>query len=253
VEEEFDAAFLRDRQLTVVSSRNIPSAPARLLKRVAEDWRRSEIPRVTAVVASAAADGDEEAAAVQSFDWAGNTLRHIGVVTHACLHRCIRERGDAEWVKRQRAGIRRWLLSLGVPPRECREAEGKVEAALLQTLSDPRGRWVLAPEHQDSQSEYGLTGVLSGGTVVRGVVDRTFVDGSDGVRWIVDFKTSTHQGAGLEWFLDQEQERYRAQLNRYGRLFRALEGPGREIRLGLYFPLLEGGWREWRLATDEDS
>jgi ATP-dependent exoDNAse (exonuclease V) beta subunit len=73
------------------------------------------------------------------------------------------------------------------------------------------------------------------------VIDRTFVD-ADGVRWIVDYKTSRHEGAGLEEFLDREQERYRPQLERYAALMRKL-GP-EPVRLGLYFPLLEA-WREW--------
>ena len=54
---------------------------------------------------------------------------------------------------------------------------------------------------------------------------------------------SPHEGADREVFLDNERVRYAAQLQRYGALMRMLDA--REIRLGLYFPLL-GGWREWR-------
>jgi hypothetical protein len=72
-------------------------------------------------------------------------------------------------------------------------------------------------------------------------MDRTFID-ADGVRWIVDYKTSAHEGGGVEAFLDREQERYRDQLERYARLMALRED--RPIRLGLYFPLL-AGWREW--------
>ena len=66
------------------------------------------------------------------------------------------------------------------------------------------------------------------------------------MRWIVDFKTSVHEGTDLEGFLDRECERYRGQLEHYARLLAALE-PGRPIRLGLYFPL-HAGWREWAAA-----
>ena len=80
------------------------------------------------------------------------------------------------------------------------------------------------------------------------IIDRTFID-EHGVRWIVDFKTSVHEGADRDAFLDNERVRYAAQLQRYGALMRMgdlREGRNdREIRLGLYFPLL-GGWREWR-------
>ncbi len=62
------------------------------------------------------------------------------------------------------------------------------------------------------------------------------------MRWIVDYKTGTHEGADVEGYLDHEQERYRSQLERYAVLLRGLDS--RPIMLGLYFPLL-GGWREW--------
>ena len=39
-----------------------------------------------------------------------------------------------------------------------------------------------------------------------------------------------------------EQERYRAQLERYATFMRMLDN--RPVKLGLYFPLLKG-WREW--------
>jgi ATP-dependent exoDNAse (exonuclease V) beta subunit len=71
-------------------------------------------------------------------------------------------------------------------------------------------------------------------------VDRTFID-ETGTRWIVDYKSSSHEGSGLDRFLDNECERYRDQLEGYRRLFAALED--RPVRMGLYFPLLNG-WRE---------
>ena len=73
---------------------------------------------------------------------------------------------------------------------------------------------------------------------------RTFVE-SKGTRWIIDYKTSSHEGGGLDEFLDEQQRRYRDQMERYARLLAPL---GEPIRLGLYFPLV-GGWREW--AFDE--
>ena len=79
------------------------------------------------------------------------------------------------------------------------------------------------------------------GELVDRVIDRTFVD-ENGVRWIVDYKTGTHEGGDVEAFLDREQERYRAQLEQYAALMRMLDN--RPVKLGLYFPLLKG-WREW--------
>jgi hypothetical protein len=58
----------------------------------------------------------------------------------------------------------------------------------------------------------------------------------------VDYKTGTHEGADVEGYLDRERQRYGAQLERYAALLRGIDP--RPIRLGLYFPLLNG-WREW--------
>lgn len=65
------------------------------------------------------------------------------------------------------------------------------------------------------------------------VMDRVFRDGAE--QWVVDYKTSRHEGADVEAFLDRERDRYTAQLDAYARLFAG-------SRSGLYFPLLRG-WR----------
>jgi ATP-dependent exoDNAse (exonuclease V) beta subunit len=86
-----------------------------------------------------------------------------------------------------------------------------------------------------------LSGFL-GSELVNVILDRTFVD-QDGVRWIIDYKTSRHEGGDLDEFFDMQQQRYQGQLERYARLMNNMEQ--RPIRLGLYFPLLKG-WREWQ-------
>jgi len=75
---------------------------------------------------------------------------------------------------------------------------------------------------------------------VRIVVDRTFVANDE--RWIVDFKTGTHEGGDPRAFLESEVERYRETMQRYGRMLAGLEK--RKVRLALYYPLVEGGFRE---------
>ncbi|MCE3285752.1 MAG: hypothetical protein K0R70_2008, partial [Steroidobacteraceae bacterium] len=178
------------------------------------------------------------------FDWATETARHVGTVVHRELQRLAREgcglprSGATAPPLLARYAVE--LAELGVPQDRRQAAAERVIAAVRRTVSDERGRWLLAGPHRDAQSELGLTGRI-GSDVVSIVIDRTFVDES-GVRWIVDYKTSAHEGADLEAFLDNERERYRPQLERYANLLRPL---GAEpIRLGLYFPLLSA-WREW--------
>ena len=99
---------------------------------------------------------------------------------------------------------------------------------------------MVSPAHAEQRNELALSGIWRQ-RLINVVIDRTFVDES-GTRWIIDYKTSRHEGGDLDAFLDREQERYAPQLERYASLMQALDG--RPIRLGLYFPLLQG-WREW--------
>ena len=181
------------------------------------------------------------------FSWASETAKHIGTLVHRLLQR-IAEDGLGRWdearVRALNAAHQRDLKRLGVPEAQLGHAVARVTAALSASLADTRGRWVLGANeatHKDARAEMRLTGVVDEG-IVDVVIDRTFVDEHD-VRWIVDFKTSAHEGTDRDTFLDNERVRYAAQLQRYGALMRMAEM--REIRLGLYFPLL-GGWREWK-------
>ena len=81
---------------------------------------------------------------------------------------------------------------------------------------------------------------MSGGRLRNVKIDRGFLDEA-GTRWVIDYKTSAHEGGDLEGFLAQELERYRPQLEGYVALAQAL-GP-QPVRAALYFPLL-GAFRE---------
>jgi len=179
--------------------------------------------------------------AAVSFRWAGDTLRHIGTVTHQMLRR-IAEDGVEAWnrerVEARTVAYRAALAARGVPSAELADAVEQVVTALTRILEDPRGRWILA-SHAGAGCEYPLRGIVDG-EIVSVRIDRTFID-EGGVRWIIDYKASSHEGAGLAAFLDNERERYREQLELYWQIFRAMEE--RPVRAALYFPLLNG-WRE---------
>jgi ATP-dependent helicase/nuclease subunit A len=180
------------------------------------------------------------------FEWAGDRSRYAGAALHGFLQRIARE-GLPAWdeatVRSRREAYRAVLANLGVPSGDLAWAVERVESGLLRTLRDPRGRWVLE-KHVDAASELPIAGLIDG-NLCEVVIDRTFID-ENGVRWIIDYKTSLHEGGGLENFLEKEKERYREQLERYARLMLQRDGSSmvRPMRLGLYFPLL-GEWLEW--------
>ena len=180
------------------------------------------------------------------FEWAGATIRHIGSVVHQMIQ-WIAEEGVERWPQARalklRPAIERALRQQGVPAAEIPAAAGEVETALVNMLNDEKGRWLLSGAHRQRRNEYPLSGVHDG-KLINVVLDRTFID-EQGARWIIDYKTGRHMGRDPEAFLDQEQQRYRQQLEKYGALMRQLGA--RQIRLGLYFPLLQG-WREWGLG-----
>jgi ATP-dependent exoDNAse (exonuclease V) beta subunit len=176
------------------------------------------------------------------FSWASETAKHVGTVVHHWLQAISEEQTHSWDVNRIEAllpSFKSELESEGVPQEEINAAVERVAAALMQTLEDKRGRWLLGSK-REAHSEWRLTGLLDG-KLVDVAIDRTFVD-ENGVRWIVDYKTGAHEGGDLEEFLDREQERYRVQLEQYAALVCMLDN--RPLKLGLYFPLLKG-WREW--------
>jgi len=220
----------------------VHETPPTAIRRLALDgWPALDVAQDVAVSVKAA---DTVSAPIE-FSWASETARHVGTLVHATLQAMAEEGLDA-WseaaVRARRDHFARDLRMLGVPEAHVDAALGRVERALLGALGDARARWIL-DAHVEAACELRLSGRLDD-IVVNVALDRTFVD-ERGVRWIVDYKTSTHEGGELDAFLDREQTRYREQLERYARIVQALDG--RPVRLGLYFPLL-GAWREWQPA-----
>jgi ATP-dependent exoDNAse (exonuclease V) beta subunit len=213
------------------------TVPDQSLRRLASAWSMPEAPPALAWTApneTAHAQDDIE------YSWAGETARHVGSVVHRWLQRIAEDElkgWSAARVESMRACFNQELAARGVAQAQLAAAAERVARALAIALADPRGQWLLGPQ-QDARNEYRLTAMIAGERRNL-VIDRSYAD-RDGKRWIVDYKTSGHEGTNVEGFLDQEQERYRAQLARYAQAL----GQGERAMLGLYFPLL-AGWREW--------
>lgn len=179
------------------------------------------------------------------FDWVSETSRHVGTVVHAELELLMNSspQQKQDWQPgTRRLSILSLLAEQGVPEALREAACERVIAAIENVLDDERGRWIVDVDtgHHDARSELALSGVMDG-VVVNSVIDRTFVD-AQGIRWIIDFKTSTHEGGDLDAFLHSEEQRYRPQLQRYAALMRRWK-PEQPVKTALYFPLLRA-WRE---------
>jgi ATP-dependent exoDNAse (exonuclease V) beta subunit len=215
----------------------VPHLPPRGPKGLARLAPSFVLPAAPAPVAwhPPAEEGREEEPV--EFSWAGETARLSGIVVHRWLQ-CIAEEGlkgwDAGRVRSLGPRIRSELLLRGQLASDLEEAAVRVERALVRALDDAKGRWILGP-HAWAACEYRVTAV-AGGARRRLVMDRVFTD-EHGARWIVDYKSGAHEGAGVEAFLDREKERYAPKMRSY----EAALGPG--ARAALYFPLIPG-WRE---------
>lgn len=177
-----------------------------------------------------------------TYEWVSETSRHIGTVVHELLKRAA----SGNNLNASDALIKSELLRLGVARSEEPSASARVMRALRNTFESERGRWVLH-SHAQARSEWAIVGRIQD-QLIGGTIDRIFRDEEDRL-WIIDFKTSEHEGGRLEAFLNEEERRYRTQLDNYATLLARMEkGP---IHLGLYFPLLDG-WREWQFEAEAE-
>jgi len=177
------------------------------------------------------------------FSWAGQAARLVGTLTHQYLHQ-MGEQDINEWneqhIQTLQPTIEANLVSSGLPQDALEASTQKVIKALTNITQSEKAQWILA-NHKDAQSEYAISGVING-KIVNRIIDRMFIE-EDGTRWIIDYKTSTHEGGNLGGFLDEEQKRYEDQLNEYAQMLGNLEDEPQSIRVGLYFPLMDA-WRE---------
>lgn len=213
----------------------LPEPPGIPLRRLAADWIPPPPPEDVVWEPRKQLPGTEDPGPRQpTFEWASELQRRVGTV----VHRMLQQLRAPDRLHFSRDTLLAALRQEGLDGRKLDEALSRAVSALTNTVGDDRGRWILS-RHQDDRREYALSTVVQG-RVRRHVLDRTFVAG--GTRWIIDYKTGPHAGGSPQDFLDNEQARYRAQLETYAGLIRSMDS--RPIRLGLYFPMLQG-WREW--------
>jgi ATP-dependent helicase/nuclease subunit A len=168
--------------------------------------------------------------------WAGNKARFLGNVLHSCF-KTIADQGLEQWrlssLNRMESHLKTALLAEGLSPTEMQSTIQTGMKAVNIIIEDKTGRWILT-NHEDAHSEYPLTGFINH-LYINKILDRTFID-SEGVRWIIDYKTGEHQGADLDHYFREETKRYKSQLDQYEQLFK-LKGETRPIKKALYYPL----------------
>ncbi len=130
---------------------------------------------------------------------------------------------------------RRRLNAFSFTSSEIDNAVTKIEQSLYNTLQDSELSWVFDHDQESSAAELSLQSYASG-FVHTHVIDRTFID-NNGVRWIIDYKSSQPSSKqSLESFLAEQVALYSGQLTRYRSLFDNEENKG--VKTALLFTSL---------------
>jgi ATP-dependent exoDNAse (exonuclease V) beta subunit len=227
VEHDFTAAFDAHRGDDHAVAEAAWIEPVR--SKFTAPWTLPDVAALPAAAGSErAADGDEEV----EFYWVGTEARIAGTLAHRWFQLMADGRVPVGAGKDLRPVTLRWLREMGIGDAAASDVAERVAQAVAGTVADARGRWLLEGE---GYTELALSGVHEG-EVESVVIDRLRIDTS-GTHWIVDYKTSTHEGGDLESFLDAEVRRYRPQLQKYAAIYEAYSGTA--PRCALYFPLLQ--------------
>ncbi len=203
-------------------------------------------PQPFAAIASSQQRDDNIAANHKpEFSWAGVSAKAVGIALHAALQQLAEQGIDAADNQKLSDLMRAVLHREGMSAAHLDKTLKRCEYGLQQCLHSERAQWILADTHQEQHNEWALT-YAEDGVCKHLVLDRSFID-TQGTRWIIDYKTGSHRGEGLDDFLDQELIRYTQdtpQLPNYVKVVQALE-PQRKIKAALYFPMVDG-WRVWQ-------
>lgn len=222
---------------------DLPTVAPLMLRRRPLAWNPPSLAPALSISVSAprrASDAGHHAASGFSLSLRTEEGRIIGTAVHELLERIARDGSDnwsTERLAAEKTALHDTMISSGIPRGRIDSCLEQTLTALGNTLRSPRGRWILG-DHREAACELALTGVIDG-MPVHAVIDRTFVD-EEGVCWVVDYKTSTPAtNEEFNGFLARESERYRSQLDVYRKLL-TLQNSQREVRMALYFPLVDG-------------
>jgi len=181
------------------------------------------------------ADEQEQLDLSQQFDWATNAASGVGTVLHRWL-----QYNNTNILSTQidQAQINTWrteLVALRVPSTHIEYAIRNLKQAIENIKTDHQAHFIFET-YKIEQNEYGLS-TFEDGIVKKSIIDRTFVD-NQGVRWIVDYKSTPTKSKDLRAFAqEQVKMRHQKQLEEYGDLMNEIDS--RPIQLAVYFPLIK--------------
>jgi len=180
-------------------------------------------------------DGQKPNQSEIEYEWATAVATGVGIVLHEWLQH---NTSNVLVVQLSDKLLQRWrseLRALRVPNDRIEYAVKRLVRAVNNIQADRAAHFLFA-DYTVQQNEYTLS-AFEDGRVNQYRIDRTFID-NDGVRWVVDYKSTDTNNQNVDVFIDQQvAERHRSQLEKYGQLMSKIDH--RPIKLAVYFPLLK--------------
>jgi len=175
--------------------------------------------------------------------WAGAESAPVGNAMHAVLQQLAMigmEHWHDDHTQAALKRMHRMLIAEGLSGVMLKAAFARCSDGLQRVLSSEKAQWILSHQHQQAHCEWALSFECDN-HISHHIIDRSFID-AEGIGWIIDYKTASHEGGDLDDFLAEEVSRHAPQLQRYAAILKNME-PEREIRTALYFPMLDA-WKE---------
>ena len=167
--------------------------------------------------------------------WVGDNTRIAGILIHRWFQILVENKYSCieDLIEKKIPFLtKRWLDEINIQHLDVNLIINRVLNAVKSILNDEKGQWILSGE---GYSELSLNGIIDK-KFESIIIDRVKID-EQGTHWIIDYKTSSHDGSNLSGFIETECERYRSQLQRYTSIYS--QWSGKEVKCALYFPLLE--------------
>ena len=174
------------------------------------------------------------------FDWATEVATAVGLVLHSLFEYHAAHILELSISTDLKNRWREDLRAMHVPQDRLEQALQRIVSAVKNVQEDPKARFIFK-DYADAANELSLS-AYENGQVKPYRLDRTFTD-ENGVRWIVDYKSTASRHPDPAAFAQQQvDQRHKSQLEHYGKLFRQLNrsaGITQPISLAVYFPLLK--------------
>ena len=229
--------------------RHIDEPEAPMTDSVRQDLKhRPSLYRVASRVLSSAVRGSRDRSSevlIQSISTDGlaednRYERILGVITHRILERLSARNPLPTNIT---AEIETWIqancLGANLNKEERATAVIACRDLIIKTLQCPKGRWLLGP-HPEAHSEFRIA-FVEGSEVREYIIDRTFLDEQENLRWVIDYKTSCpHPQEDEEEFKARELMKYGPQLDNYAQALQRYQWKSdAPIRTALYFPAIQ--------------